>query len=201
MARIIFGIDKADEAEVYKNGRKITIKSPIDAINNGIALIPEDRKELGLVLSLSVQNNLVLSCLKNLSPIRMRKAEEKEIALKYIKDLSVALSSEEQAVEELSGGNQQKIVLGKWLAMKPDILIMDEPTRGIDVGAKAEIYSIMRQLAKNGTSILMISSEMPEILHISDRVIVLYEGQKTLDAPVAGLDQEKLMHAAIGGNE
>ena len=135
MARIIFGIDKADKAEVYKNGRKIILKSPIDAINNGIALIPEDRKELGLVLSLSVQNNLVLSCLKNLSPIRARKAEEKEIALKYIKDLSVALSSEEQAVEELSGGNQQKVVLGKWLAMKPDILIMDEPTRGIDVGA------------------------------------------------------------------
>lgn len=200
LARIIFGIDKANGAEIYKSGEKLDISSPCDAINHGIALVPEDRKELGLILSLSVQNNLVLTCLKRMSPLRFNKAEERAVTLKYIKDLSVVLSSEEQLIEELSGGNQQKVVLGKWLAMNPDILILDEPTRGIDVGAKAEIYDIMRQLAKRGTSIIMISSEMPEILHISDRVIVLYEGQKTLDASAAGLDQEKLMHAAIGGN-
>jgi ribose transport system ATP-binding protein len=200
LARIIFGVDKNKDAAIYKDGKRITINSPLDAINSGIALIPEDRKELGLILSLSVQNNLVLTALKNMNWFRKNRQEEKELTLKYIRDLSVALSSEDQPIEELSGGNQQKVVLGKWLALKPDILIMDEPTRGIDVGAKAEIYAIMRKLADEGTSILMISSEMPEILHISDRVIVLYEGQKTLDEAVVNLDQEKLMYVAIGGN-
>lgn len=199
LARIIFGVDKNKDVAIYKDGERITINNPFDAINNGIALIPEDRKELGLILSLSVQNNLVLTALNNMKWFRKNGQEEKELTLKYIRDLSIALSSEDQLIEELSGGNQQKVVLGKWLALKPDILIMDEPTRGIDVGAKAEIYAIMRKLADAGTSILMISSEMPEILHISDRVIVLYEGQKTLDEAVVNLDQEKLMYAAIGG--
>lgn len=200
LARIIFGIDKNDSVKINKNGKTLKIAGPLDAINEGIALVPEDRKELGLILSLSVQDNLVLAALKNMSSFRKSMAEEKALTLKYIKDLSVSLSSEEQLIEELSGGNQQKVVLGKWLALEPDILILDEPTRGIDVGAKAEIYQIMRSLAEKGTSIIMISSEMPEILHISDRVIVLFEGQKTLDASTSELDQEKLMHAAIGGN-
>lgn len=200
LARVIFGVDRCEGASIFKDGQQVRISDPMDAINQGIALIPEDRKELGLILSLSVQDNMVLAALKNMSYIRKGKQEEKALTLKYIKDLSVALSSEEQLIEELSGGNQQKVVLGKWLALKPDILIMDEPTRGIDVGAKSEIYDIMRQLADSGTSIMMISSEMPEILHISDRVVVLFEGQKTMDESVVMLDQEKLMQAAIGGS-
>ncbi|MHC1771329.1 MAG: sugar ABC transporter ATP-binding protein [Flexilinea sp.] len=200
LARLIFGIDKSDDIEIYKNGKRISIKSPIDAINNGLALVPEDRKELGLILPLSVQNNLVLASLKDMNKIRLTGKEEKSLTMKYIKELHVYLNNENQPVDELSGGNQQKIVVGKWLSISPDILIMDEPTRGIDIGAKAEIYEIMRNLTANGMSILMISSEMPEILHISDRAIVLFEGQKTLDESTARLDQKDLANAAIGGN-
>jgi ribose transport system ATP-binding protein len=198
LARAIFGIDKIESGELFIHGRKTKIKTPIDAIKNEIGLVPEDRKQMGLILGLDIKNNMVLAKLKSLRFIRYGCNKENEIAETFIKQLSIAAMGPKQWAKELSGGNQQKIVIGKWLALSPKILILDEPTRGIDVGAKSEIYDLMRKLAKQGMSIIMISSELPEILNVSDRVMVMHEGRITLDAPIHTMDQEKIMHAAVG---
>ena len=199
LAKILFGIDDIGTGEIYRNGKKIKIKKPEDAISQHIAMVPEDRKDLGLVLKLSVKENLVLSKLRYLNFFRWNMREENQITKDYIKKLSIALSGENQLVEELSGGNQQKVIISKWLATNPEILILDEPTRGIDIGAKTEIYNIMRNLTKQGMSIIMISSELPEIMRVSDRVIVMHEGIKTLDSNVNELNEERILQAAVGG--
>jgi len=197
LARVIFGVDPIGEGSLYKNGKKLKINSPTDAINNNIGLVPEDRKLLGLITKLNVRDNLTLAKLRDMSWILPSRDKEISMTADYIKRLSIVTHGQTQLVERLSGGNQQKIVISKWLAMNLDVLILDEPTRGIDVGAKAEIYNVMRQLAREGMSIIMISSDLPEILKVSHRVLVMHDGEIKLEAPVKTLDQGTIMHAAI----
>jgi ABC-type sugar transport system ATPase subunit len=177
VVRAIFGADRRDAGEVYLNGRRADIRSPLDAIRHGIGFVPEDRKAQGLILNQAVRMNLTLPSLGALTRFGfVNLAEEARRAQEYIVRLQIRTPSLDRVVRNLSGGNQQKVVISKWLMLKPKILIMDEPTRGIDVGAKAEIYSLMRQLVEVGVSIIMISSELPELLAMSDRVVCVAEG-------------------------
>lgn len=178
--RCIFGLDKPDGGEVYLYGKKLNIKSPIDAIKAGIAFISEDRRGEGIIPHMSVQNNISLASLSWINKLGwIDKKQETEMAKTYVDSLNIKTPSLDQLVKNLSGGNQQKVCIGKWLARKPKIVIMDEPTRGIDVGAKAEIHKLIDKLVKNNISILLISSEMPEIVGASDRIITMYKGKKT----------------------
>lgn len=198
LSRVIFGIDPIGEGKIKVDGEEIKIASPLDAIKAGIGLVPEDRKDLGLILGMSVKDNMLLPKLGTFSSPILNKKDISNITGTYIQDLNIALASEDEAVKNLSGGNQQKVVIAKWMAMNPKILILDEPTRGIDIGAKSEIYAIMRKLTDAGMSIIMISSEMAEIQKISDRVIVMHEGNVTGEFPVSEADQTTIMNAAIG---
>lgn len=178
IARAIFGLDKLDDGEVYVDGKKVEIKNPNDAIRHGIAMVSEDRKEYGLILGRSIKENISLPNLKRM--IRcyiLKKSTEEELVNELIEVLSIKCNSMEQSAQTLSGGNQQKVILAKWLLAKPKILILDEPTRGIDVGAKSEIYKLMCEMARNGMTIIMISSELPEILSMSDRVLIMAGGK------------------------
>ena len=199
LARVLFGIDPIGEGEIYISGDKVNITCPQDAIKNGIGLVPEDRKNLGLILGMSIKDNMIISRLQQMKGAFLNKSKLKNITGGYVKDLGIALRNEEQEVKELSGGNQQKVVIAKWLAMAPNILIMDEPTRGIDIGAKAEIYTLMRRLTEQGMSIIMISSEMAEVMSISDRIIVMHEG--TINGELSGeeINKNSIMQAAFGG--
>lgn len=197
LARVIFGIDPVGGGTLYKDGKPVKIGSPDAAIRNGIGLVPEDRKELGLITMLSVRDNLTLAKLRELSAVLPSRARESEITDEYIRKLRIVTPSQTQIVERLSGGNQQKVAISKWLSLQLDVLILDEPTRGVDIGAKAEIYEIMRQLAHGGMSIIMISSDLPEILRVSHRVLVMHDGEIKLEAKTSELDQEAVMHAAI----
>jgi ABC-type sugar transport system ATPase subunit len=180
LVRAVVGADKRDAGEVYVEGNLADIRSPRDAIRFGIAFVPEDRKAQGLVLPLPVRQNISLPNLAVLSRFGfVRLAEEAQRVGEYVDRLQIRITGLEQRVLNLSGGNQQKVVLSKWLMLQPKILIMDEPTRGIDVGAKAEIYSLMHDLARQGVAILMISSELPEVLAMSDRVVCMSEGRVT----------------------
>jgi ribose transport system ATP-binding protein len=176
--RAIFGADTLAGGEIFLNGRSIRIKNPKEAIRHGIGLIPEDRKRHGVLQGLSVKVNITFACLPALSRRQwIESGKENGIVREQIANLQIKTPSESQFVKNLSGGNQQKVVLAKWLATKCDVLVFDEPTRGIDVGAKQEIYKLMRSLAEQGKSIIMISSEMPELLGMSDRIVVMHEGQ------------------------
>jgi ribose transport system ATP-binding protein len=176
--RAIFGADPLTGGEILLNGRPVRIKSPKEAIKHGIGLIPEDRKRHGVLQGLSVKINVTFACLPALSKRQwIESRKENGIIREQITNLQIKTPSESQTVKNLSGGNQQKVVLAKWLATKCDVLIFDEPTRGIDVGAKQEIYKLMHSLAEQGKSIIMISSEMPELLGMSDRIIVMHEGR------------------------
>ena len=199
LARIIFGVDPIGEGEIYIEGNKVKISCPQDAIKCGIGLVPEDRKNLGLILGMSIKDNMLISKLQQIKSKFLKKSELSQITGTYIEDLGISLRNEEQEVKELSGGNQQKVVIAKWLAMMPNILIMDEPTRGIDVGAKSEIYMLMRRLTKQGKSIIMISSEMAEVMKVSDRIIVLHEGSISGEIPSGEVNRNKIMQAAFGG--
>ncbi len=198
LSRVIFGIDSMGEGKIRVDGAEVKISSPLDAIKAGIGLVPEDRKDLGLILGMSVKDNMLLPKLGTFPSPILNKKDISDITGTYIQDLSIALASEEEAVKNLSGGNQQKVVIAKWMAMKPKILILDEPTRGIDIGAKSEIYAIMRKLADAGMSIIMISSEMAEIQKISDRVVVMHEGNVTGEFSASEASQTAIMNAAIG---
>jgi ABC-type sugar transport system ATPase subunit len=179
-ARAIFGADPLDRGEIWIDGRKASIRSPLDAIGYGIGFVPEDRKEQGLVLGLSVRANVALPNLDSLSRMGfVRLAQEAQRVKTFVQRLQIRTPNLDKAVLNLSGGNQQKVVISKWLMLEPRILIMDEPTRGIDVGAKAEIYRLMHQLVENGVSIIMISSELPEVLAMSDRVVCMARGRVT----------------------
>lgn len=196
-ARALFGADPMDSGDIYVNGQKVTIKSPMDAVKCGIGYLSEDRKRFGIVVQKSVAENSTMVDLDNyVSGIFINKKKENEVALKYVKSLKTKTPSVDQLVVNLSGGNQQKVVIAKWLIRNCDILIFDEPTRGIDVGAKSEIYHLMNELAAQGKSIIMISSEMTEILRMSDRIVVMCEGRKTGELDIAGATQENIMHAA-----
>jgi ribose transport system ATP-binding protein len=199
VARAIFGVDDIDKGEIILNNKRIRIRTPKDAVANGIGLVPEDRKRQGLILCLTVRNNIVLSVLDKIKKVWFTNTKrEKEICKEQITKLSIKTPGMEYDVEHLSGGNQQKVVLSKWLAANPQLIIFDEPTRGIDVGAKAEIHRLMRQLANNGAGVLMISSELPEIIGMSDRVYVMCEGEITAEFKGRQLKEETIMKAAVG---
>ncbi len=202
MARLLFGTDKKDSGEILIDGQKININSPESAVKAGICLVPEDRTTQGLVLKLSVLENIIMSTLKNYSNSigLMNSKKIEQIAHKYIKALTIRTHHLKQKVMYLSGGNQQKIVLSKWLASQPKILILDEPTRGIDVGAKAEIYNLICELANLGMGIIMISSELPEILGICDRIAVMHEGKLVKILERMEATQEIIMTYASGQN-
>lgn len=179
--RAIFGIDEKESGKIILDGREVKIRRPIDAIKAGIVLAPEDRKRDGLCTKLSVRENMALPNLDWLANKfgKINKKKETEMVDKAIGDLNIKLASEEINAENLSGGNQQKVVVGKWLARYSRVVIFDEPTRGIDIGAKVEIYNMMNELKKNGIGVLFISSEMPEVLGISDRILVMCDGRIT----------------------
>ena len=200
LARVIFGADPFDSGEILLFGKPVKIKSPQDAIKLGIGLVTEDRKQQGLVLGMAVRENISLANLDALSKFNfIMSAKEKEVSNKFVGELRVKTPTIEQTVQNLSGGNQQKVVLAKWLFTDSKVLIFDEPTRGIDVGAKTEIYQLMNELAKTGAAIIMISSELPEVLGMSDRIMVMHEGRITGELSRAEATQEKIMHLATGG--
>ena len=198
VARAIVGIDEKQSGEVLLEGKPLDIQKPIDAINAGIVLIPENRKEEGLVLENSVRFNTTLAVLKEfIRGIFWNRKKEENIVDEHINSLNIRTPHQEQLVLNLSGGNQQKVVIAKWLATQPKVLIMDEPTRGVDVGAKAEIYTIMNSLAKQGISIIMISSDLPEIINMSDRVLVMREGNLAGILEKDEIGQEQIMRYAV----
>jgi len=199
IAKAIVGLDAHGGGEVSLGEARVRIESPRDAINSGIYLVPEDRRGEGLVTRMAVRENITLPSLERFTSMFMiRRDRERKTADEQITSLNIKTPGCETAVVNLSGGNQQKVVLGKWLSMSPKVMILDEPTRGIDVGAKAEIYRIMRALADNGAVILMISSDMEEVLHVSDRVAVMHEGQITGVLERADCKEENIMQLAVG---
>jgi ribose transport system ATP-binding protein len=195
--RAIFGADRLESGEILLRGERVNVRSPVSAIGLGIGLIPEDRKLQGVLLKLSVRENITYAALPQISRAGLVDAgREREIARKYIAELRIKTPTEEQLVKNLSGGNQQKVILAKWMATRCDILIFDEPTRGIDVGAKQEIYKLMRDLSEGGVSIVMISSEMPELLGMSDRIIVMNEGRVVGEVRSEDATQEMILEMA-----
>lgn len=197
--RAIFGADKVKGCEIYMKGEKKHIRSPRDAIHAGIALVPEDRKNQGLVLPFSVESNITMASLSRLSTYGfLRRSEEKKLARRQIDLLKIKTPSAGVKVVSLSGGNQQKCVVGRWLETTPEILILDEPTRGIDVGAKYEIYLLMKQIAERGGSVLMISSELPEVLNMSNRVLTVCEGRITGEFDPEKTAPERIIEKAMG---
>lgn len=180
ISRAIFGADKVKKKSVQIDGEAVRINNPIDAINNGIAMVPEDRKIQGLLLQYSVRNNISVASLGKLTSYGfVREKEERDIGERQIKALDIKTPSARTKIQMLSGGNQQKAILGRWLEIKPKILILDEPTKGVDVGAKYEIYLLMKKIVEDGGSIILISSELPEVLNMSNRVITICDGRIT----------------------
>lgn len=202
LARALFGLDEIFSGDIYLNGEKCCIKSPQEAIRQGIGLIPEDRKEHGLILSNSISFNMTLTVLQEfIKGIRVDSKKEQGIISEYVNQLDIKMSNTEQLVAELSGGNQQKVVISKWLAARPGILILDEPTRGVDVGAKSDIYHLICEIAAQGVAVILISSELPEVMNMSSRVGIMCEGQlvKTFESGFDNITQEEIMHYATGG--
>jgi ABC-type sugar transport system ATPase subunit len=194
----LFGLTQADAGEVIFNGKAVKIHSPKDAMKNGLGLVPEDRRESGLVIGRSVGDNISLTVLDSLGTwLSLDRGKVNRLADQYIQQLEIRTPSMYQLVKNLSGGNQQKIVLSKWLAANTRILLLDEPTRGVDVSAKAEIYSAINELTRQGVSIIMASSELPEILGMSDRVLVMAGGRMTRLMPVAEASQVEIMKYAV----
>jgi|WetSurMetagenome_2_1015567.scaffolds.fasta_scaffold77440_2 ribose transport system ATP-binding protein len=196
-AQILFGIKKKSSGKIVMNKKEISPKSPREAMEAGLALVPEDRKQQGVLLGMSIYNNITLTILHNLSTWSIiRKHKDKATSALFQKKLNIKTPSPEQLVKNLSGGNQQKVVVAKWLAADSDLIIMDEPTRGIDVGAKYEIYKLMNNLVEEGKTILMISSEMEELIGMADRIVVLSEGRVTGTITKDGFNQEAIMKYA-----
>ena len=197
--KVIFGIDKAAAGQIKINHRDVRIKHVRDAMKLGIGFVSEDRKLEGLFLERDVEFNITIGVLdKFLSAFNLNRQKEDEIAGKYVDMLSIKASSIQQKTLNLSGGNQQKVVLSKWLAISPDILILDEPTRGVDVGAKAEIYALIDQLVQSGVSIIMVSSEMPELINMSDRIYVMCNGEIKACLDKDELEQNTILKYALG---
>jgi len=199
VAQSIFGVDQSVSTNVSLDGQLVDIRSCRNAIENGIFLVPEDRRVAGLIVDLSIRENITLPALKQLAPAGLiSRALESRKANEMCERLNVKAPSTETRAANLSGGNQQKVVLAKWLSLKPRLLIFDEPTRGIDVGAKAEIYELMRDLASSGVAIIMISSDMEEILGESDRIAVMHEGVITGILERDEATEEAIMILAVG---
>lgn len=202
LARAIFGIDAVDGGEIILEGQPVHIRSPHDAITLGLGFVPEDRKQQALFLQMSVARNVTIARLDELAPagfISFRRSR-REVD-EFIEELDIRTPSTGQLVRNLSGGNQQKVVIARWLARQPKVLILDEPTRGIDVGAKAEVHSLMRELAEQGIAILMISSDLPEILGISDRILVMREGMIVAEFDRSQATQSDIMGYATGAQQ
>ena len=196
-ARALFGADPKESGDIYINGKKVEIKNPMDAVKNGIGYLSEDRKRYGIVVGKSVAENTTMASLQNfMKGLFIDKKKEDQTAWEHVKSLKTKTPAVDTKVVNLSGGNQQKVVIAKWLTRDCDILIFDEPTRGIDVGAKSEIYTLMNELVAQGKSIIMISSEMTEILRMSDRIVVMCEGKKTGELDISEATQENIMHMA-----
>lgn len=195
----IFGLHPDGSAgEIFINGKRVTITSPVDAIALGLALAPEDRKREGLLLEMTVAENSSLACLSRLERFGfVDEAAEHRLVEQSVERFQVKTPSQNQIIRNLSGGNQQKVILGKWLATEPLVLLLDEPTRGIDVNAKGEIYSLINELATDGLAVIVVSSELPEILVLSDRLLVLCEGQKTAEFNRTEANEETIMKAAL----
>jgi len=195
----IFGLhSKRSTGNIIIDGKQVLIQSPADAIEAGLALVPEDRKKDGLILGLDVRTNISLTTLNQLETMGLLSAQkESALAKKYTSELSIKSSSDKQLAKNLSGGNQQKIVLAKWLATNPKILLLDEPTRGIDIHAKSELYKLILQLASEGLGIIVVSSELPEILALCDRILVMAEGSITANIEAAEATEDSILTAAI----
>jgi rhamnose transport system ATP-binding protein len=199
VARVLFGIDRRDSGEVRLAGTPVAFSSPSAAMSAGIAYLPEDRHQEGLVLDFSIAHNVTLPILPRLFPrLLVREGRERAVATEHTEQFNVRMTGVDQEVGALSGGNQQKVVLAKWLASGPRVLILDEPTRGIDIGAKVEVHRLIADLAAQGLAIILISSDLPEVLAMSDRIIVLHEGRVTAEIPREQASQERVMFAATG---
>jgi ribose transport system ATP-binding protein len=200
MLRTLFGVDAPLSGSIQVGGKVVPLKSPQNAIAAGIALVPEDRKQQGIVLDMVIRENISLASLRQHAKPGgfLNFTVEKQQSSELSQRLQVKAPNDLHRVGNLSGGNQQKVVLGKWLALKPRVLLMDEPTRGIDVGAKQEIYQLMDELAGQGIAILFVSSEMEEVIGMSDRVIVMHEGRITGELMRDQLSEEAVMHLATG---
>ncbi len=199
IVRALFGADKAHGHEVLVDGVPVRIKKPSQAIKAGFGFVPEDRKQQGLVLPFSVESNIAMASLDKIT-VRgiLRKSIEKQIAEKHVKSLGVKTPSIKTKVVSLSGGNQQKCIIGRWLEIEPKIFIMDEPTRGIDVGAKYEIYVLMKEIAERGGAVILISSELPEVLNMSNRVLTIFEGRITGEFDPQAFTPDQIMASALG---
>ncbi|HEK4634783.1 TPA: sugar ABC transporter ATP-binding protein [Clostridioides difficile] len=197
----IFGLRTYDSGKIYLNNEEVKFKTPSDAIENGLGLITEDRKGTGLFLQMSVKENTTMAGLKKISKFKsiIDRKKEKDILEKYIEALKIKTPHMNQVIQSLSGGNQQKAIIARWLLLQPDILIMDEPTRGIDVNAKAEIYNLMGDLVESGVSIIMISSEIPELISMSDRIMVMREGHISGFLEGEEMVENNVLKLAFGG--
>jgi len=195
MARALFGADPFDSGQVTIDGKPVAIRSPRDAIRHGVGLVPEDRKQQALFLALAVRANLSMAAHDHLRRwgVFIDEAAERAMVEEYRKALNIRMASPEQLIANLSGGNQQKVVLARWLALRPKVLIVDEPTRGIDVGAKVEVHNLLFEMARSGIAVIAISSELPEVLAISDRIVTMREGRVTGEIDREHASEEKLM--------
>lgn len=198
VARAVFGADPVDSGEIWVHGTKVRVKTPVDAVKSGIGYLSEDRKHFGLATGMDVESNIVLATMSRFLSLGffLKHPAMRQIATSFVKQLGIKTPSVSQKVALLSGGNQQKIVIAKWLVRDCEILFFDEPTRGIDVGAKSEIYKLLNALAAQGRAIVMISSELPEVLRLSHRILVMCEGRVTGELPALGATQEKIMQLA-----
>ena len=198
IAQLLFGIDKPDSGSITMDGKAVRNYSPIESIERGVALCPEDRKAAGIVAELTVRENIILAMQASLGWFKYLSSQEQyEIADKYIKLLNIATPSADQPVKNLSGGNQQKVILARWLATNPRLLILDEPTRGIDVGTKAEIQKLVLSLAEEGKSCMFISSELEEVLRTSHRIVVLRDQEKITEY-TGEVGEHKIMQSIAG---
>ncbi|MDI3280409.1 MAG: ATP-binding cassette domain-containing protein, partial [Bacillota bacterium] len=200
LVRLLFGIDRPSAGTVKVKGRPVRINSPREAIECGLALLPEDRRGQGLVVEMAVRENITLPNLRPFSRLGLvsRHREQKAVA-EFIQRLQIRTPSSHQFVKYLSGGNQQKVVLSKWLCSRAQVLIFDQPTVGIDVGAKAEIYRLIGELAAEGAGVILVSSELPEVLGLADRILVMYRGRIEAELSRAEATPEKLLFYAMGG--
>jgi ribose transport system ATP-binding protein len=203
LLRTLFGIDRAAGGAVRLGGDLLEVKNPVDAIRAGIALVPEDRKQQGVILEMAVRQNISLAGEREHAKFGVFRdgSREQAVAGEMIAQLQIKTPNDRQWVQFLSGGNQQKVALGKWLPLKPRLLLLDEPTRGIDIGAKQEIYRLMEELAESGVAILFVSSEMAEVLGMSDRALVMHQGRITGELTREGLTEEAVMHLATGRDQ
>ena len=200
MAKVIFGAYEKSGGKVFMEGKEVHIKNPKEAIKLGIAYLTEDRKKDGLFLNLSIEDNIMIANLNLVSDKSvLNKGKSENITKKYIEKMKIKTPSKEQLTKNLSGGNQQKVILARWLCQNKKIVIFDEPTRGIDVGAKREVYNLMNELVETGAGIIMISSELPEILGMSDRVMIMHEGKIGNIIDIKDATEERILYFATGG--